>query len=584
MAKRDKDKAGGEAINVGQALDNLVHQFSDPWSFLRELIQNAIDAGSSEIDVHIEHQPPDDPSGDDPGLMVIEIVDTGEGMDRDIIDTRLTRLFSSAKDGDYTKIGRFGIGFVSVFAIEPDVVCVDTGRAGEYWRVLFKGDRSFERISLDMPVEGTTIRIYKHADADAVEDARRRAGRVLEYWCKHAKVEIRLDGRQISRPMALGDRAKGARARCVIRHEEEGTRVLLGLSPKTQALRGYYHGGLTLHEERESEDSELDAALAHLTFKIDSRFLEHTLTRDNVIRDENYAKAMGIVLDLARGPLLVALFDAIEAHTRAQDEARSSGGLVPPRDAELDAHLRRALYRVAKGDLELPKGLGARPILPTLDGPPCSLDEVRKVHRGRRTKVWVGAEASPVTRALRERGDLVLRAEPDTALRFALERHLDEALPTTQELCTALELDPQSPAAQVERPRWQALRAALTHLLGVQGLRVSALHLGHLDYPGSPVAERVAITQGSFGELTPTAEVGELGSGWLTSKRCVVLNADHGTVAHLLELAGAEPELAAYLLLKLFYLHGAEGEGLDSTLDSTLATAAAEARWQRSTP
>jgi hypothetical protein len=58
-------------------------------------------------------------------------------MNREIIEKQLTRLFSSAKDGDRTKIGKFGIGFVSVFAIDPHIVCVDTSRDGEHWRVLF---------------------------------------------------------------------------------------------------------------------------------------------------------------------------------------------------------------------------------------------------------------------------------------------------------------------------------------------------------------------------------------------------------------------------------------------------------------
>jgi HSP90 family molecular chaperone len=109
--------------SVGDALEGLVHQFADPWAFLRELIQNAIDAGSGQIEVRIDHDAAK-------GTMTIEVVDSGEGMTREIIDTRLTRLFSSAKEGDYTKIGRFGIGFVSVFALDPEVVCVDTGRAG----------------------------------------------------------------------------------------------------------------------------------------------------------------------------------------------------------------------------------------------------------------------------------------------------------------------------------------------------------------------------------------------------------------------------------------------------------------------
>ena len=37
-------------LDVADALDNLVDQFSDPLVFLRELVQNALDAGSPEVD------------------------------------------------------------------------------------------------------------------------------------------------------------------------------------------------------------------------------------------------------------------------------------------------------------------------------------------------------------------------------------------------------------------------------------------------------------------------------------------------------------------------------------------------------
>src|SRR5688572_3868914 len=100
--------AGPDITSVGDALEGLVHQFADPWAFLREMVQNAIDAGSVQIEVSIDHD-------EARGTLIIEIADSGEGMRREIIDSRLTRLFSSAKEGDYTKIGRFGIGFVSVF-------------------------------------------------------------------------------------------------------------------------------------------------------------------------------------------------------------------------------------------------------------------------------------------------------------------------------------------------------------------------------------------------------------------------------------------------------------------------------------
>jgi hypothetical protein len=114
-----------------------------------------------------------------------------------------------------------------------------------------------------------------------VEEARAKARETLEYWCKHVRIELRLDGEVVSGALDLD-------GLCKVEHREEGTHVVMALVPEAAALRGYYHGGLTLHEER-------DEALPHVAFKIDSRFFEHSLTRDNVIRDENYTKAMAIV-------------------------------------------------------------------------------------------------------------------------------------------------------------------------------------------------------------------------------------------------------------------------------------------------
>ena len=42
---------------VDDALELLVNQFADPLSFVRELVQNSIDAGSEEIDVSCEFTP-----------------------------------------------------------------------------------------------------------------------------------------------------------------------------------------------------------------------------------------------------------------------------------------------------------------------------------------------------------------------------------------------------------------------------------------------------------------------------------------------------------------------------------------------
>ena len=88
------------------ALDNLVNQFTNPLVFLRELVQNSIDAGTSRIDISIRFTP--EPTKPEHGIAEIRVTDHGEGMDEGIIDGQLTKMFASNKEGDLTKIGKFG--------------------------------------------------------------------------------------------------------------------------------------------------------------------------------------------------------------------------------------------------------------------------------------------------------------------------------------------------------------------------------------------------------------------------------------------------------------------------------------------
>src|SRR4029079_304220 len=97
---------------VRDAVTQMVRQFADALAFYRELVQNSIDAGATSIEVRISLQ------SDDAGQPTLRIVvsDDGCGMDRAAIETCLLVLFRSSKDGDATKIGKFGVGFFSVFA------------------------------------------------------------------------------------------------------------------------------------------------------------------------------------------------------------------------------------------------------------------------------------------------------------------------------------------------------------------------------------------------------------------------------------------------------------------------------------
>jgi hypothetical protein len=54
----------------------------------------------------------------------------------------------------------------------------------------------------------------------------------------------------------------------------------------------------------------------HIALKISSRYLEHTLSRETVMRDESYEKAMGMLDAAASGPLLDRLLAEVDALVR----------------------------------------------------------------------------------------------------------------------------------------------------------------------------------------------------------------------------------------------------------------------------
>lgn len=265
-------KKKAKVKSAGTALDMLVRQFAQPLACLRELVQNSIDAGTNQVEVTLTKERE--------GIR-LSVSDTGEGMTEQIIETQLTRLFASSKEGDLTKVGKFGIGFVSVFALDPLAVVVDTGRQGENWRVLFKPDRTFELLKLPHGVEGTTVHLYLDDKRFEIPSLRNKIRETLAFWCRHCRVEIFVDGQPIRSPFELKESVQAS-------YEETGTRVVLALSRQSECFYGYYNQGLTLLEG-------LQSPIPHLSFKIDSRYFEHTLTRDNVIHNEDYAKGMALL-------------------------------------------------------------------------------------------------------------------------------------------------------------------------------------------------------------------------------------------------------------------------------------------------
>ena len=322
-----------------QALNNLVNQFARPMDFLRELVQNSIDAGSPRVEVSVKHIV----SEDDDGVLEIHIADFGEGMDERIIDEQLTRMFSSTKEDDLTKIGKFGIGFTSIFAINPDAVLLHTGRHGEFWELLFHSDRSFDKSRVDRAVDGTRITLFKKMADSEVDRFVRECRWILRYWCEHSDTPVTFWDRTgqdeavltetadpfaafstpqvtpsgpetVTRPLDLS-------ADLSVTVQTDTLDILIGYAP--QPRYGFYNGGLTLMNTRSVEPlGHFESRVGHLSFKVKSDALEHTLTRDNVIQDEHWQSTMEDLVRAAR-TLLERLLEVLK-------ETADSGGEIRP--------------------------------------------------------------------------------------------------------------------------------------------------------------------------------------------------------------------------------------------------------------
>jgi hypothetical protein len=296
--------------------------------FIRELIQNSIDAGTPRIEVWVNWSAPEPEARQ--GVLEIHVDDFGEGMDEDIIDAQLTRMFASTKEDDLTKIGKFGIGFTSIFSMQPSAVLLHTGKHGENWEVLFHPDRSFEKIRLDRPVRGTQITLFKHLSPPQLQPTITELREVLSYWCEHSDVPISFTDRCGASPTAsttsdaadpwagfADDGPAPAPMLTITRPMILDTPVQLRVSAHTiEAVVGYqptptysfFNGGITL--VRATDLSVLGLAehtLAHLSFKVKCRALEHTLTRDNVLHDAAWSQAISVIEGAAKelAPMLI---------------------------------------------------------------------------------------------------------------------------------------------------------------------------------------------------------------------------------------------------------------------------------------
>lgn len=311
-----------EAAPADGLVGDLVRQFADPYALFRELAQNAIDAGTTEIHVRIVIV-----REGDAHEARISVSDDGCGMSQEVLEEDLVVLFRSTKEDRGDTIGKFGVGFVSVLAIEPSLVTVSTCTGDAMRHVLhLHPDRSYDLYREPGGTRGTTVTLHVPLK-DAGEELAQRSEAALVRWCGHASVPIHLTvirpneleptvQRRIDAPMEIEGALVSVR---IVSHDGEAEAVV-GLVPEGAQLAAYYNRGLLLHASKER------GTRASVAFKVSDRRLSHTLSREDVRLDEAHARAVRLVEHGIAQPLTQEVAKEIADTARAHVAGDGAAG------------------------------------------------------------------------------------------------------------------------------------------------------------------------------------------------------------------------------------------------------------------
>lgn len=549
----------GPQLNASEAVHDAVHQmvrqFADPMAWLRELVQNALDAGATAISVHLDYQPD---RVSDRGTLLASVTDDGHGMDQDTIERSLVVLFRSTKDRDPTKIGKFGVGFFSVFGAGPSVVTVDSGRAGapEALRLSFRPDFTYELEAIPAR-RGTTVTLTLQRSAAEASEFAERSLAALSRWCPHVAAPLQLSTHGIpSGDLDVRvDRPFDIEGPVTLTHRVDA-RTVLALAVDPVASVAFYNRGILLHETT-------DTPLPGVRWKVDAHDLHHTVSRDNVRRDAAFARAQQLAAELARTALrerFVAAFSDAASRSASARHAKQP----PPDAALLAAWARLAL----DAPFKLKPAEVAWPLAHPLASEPSKVTAAFSPGILQRPERRYAVEPSALTAALARKDIPVVdigAAGPGAEALLALLRahhHEDRVVPVDARYLLARPLHPNELV-----PHARKLLDALRPLLPALELR--EVFLGTIDGHGRDRAFATFANDPRATAFLLDATRDEPSS--FEEGRALLLQVTHPRVAAAVDAARSDPGLAALALLRAIAL---EAGSLDARRDLSLFTLA----------
>ncbi|MDQ3369267.1 MAG: ATP-binding protein, partial [Myxococcota bacterium] len=393
VSRDDVTDAPRDAGIVG----DIIAQFADPLAFYRELVQNSIDAGTPAVEIELTH---------DAGIARVAVRDRGEGMTRDVLENQLLVLFRSTKEQDRSKIGKFGIGFASVLAPNPEVVIVQTARDGRRLVLHLRRDLSYQLYDGGPATQpGTVVELELAISIEQARELAHHSHAALLRWCRHATVPIHLIAAlpgleppiraRIDSPLGLEHAIVEVRETTA----DGQLTAIVGITADARPYTGFFNHGLMLHETRE-------LLFGNVAVKLQDARLGHTLSRDNVRRDDSFERALELARRLVTDVLPVAIARQLQEAATAADPLR----------------YQRLVDAVATAGLALDREVWHFPLVEPVLGQ----TTVRGDGLGRRA--WTSDRRSAITATLAAAGHPVLHLASGGAIGAHLRRAVGATL------------------------------------------------------------------------------------------------------------------------------------------------------------
>lgn len=411
------------SVDVAGLLEALTEQFPEPLLCVRELIQNAADAGARRIETELAY----DASR---SLMRLSVRDDGRGMNTKEVEGYLVIGFSE-KDPRWHR-GRFGVGKLSPYALGLDRMAVETCDGHITHRITFNPDGSGTIARLEPRPRGTVVRVYKNCSRAEAEGLAKRTFQLVRDTCGSIAIPLFVNGTQVNRDVALP-------SIYALSIDEPAGKGVLGVC--AESLHTLMGGGIVLEKDAPILGNEV-------SYILDSSRLSPTLSRNAVRRDQ----AFDDLLRAAR-----ARMPAFIAHVARQlrvrtDRLRSEG---VPVERALDDTDRAALEWLRRLLLEPDDGAPGSivrdaPVLETANGGLVSANELIEVIR-REGRLPV----SRVPRTSAEIGGYEDRGVPVLLLYRDLEDFLE------RQAIETVEVDGLDDGIEIEEVQWGRGEAAL---------------------------------------------------------------------------------------------------------------------------